>query len=624
MRNRYFLAADLLLILCSAVAAFSLRFDLLFMRTRSEVWAFLAAAVVVKPLVFYGLGVYRRYWPAASTGELLVLAGANALSTLVLGLLVSVGLLFGVFPEFSRSVLLIDFLIFLVLTGGVRFLFRVLADTSRRTRKANGRRATDPRRVLVAGAGEAGVMVARESQRNPQLGLEIVGFLDDDPIKHGKRIAAVDVLGPLSALEHVVGSQSVDEVVIALPTAPGSTVRALVEACLRLNVRSRTVPGVFELLSDRVSVRRLRDVQITDLLRRHPVRRDLSASTYLTGSVVLVTGAGGSVGSELCRQVAAAGPRRLVLVGHGENSIFDISLELRRQFPHLVVDALIADVRDGRRVRQVFEQYAPQVVFHAAAHKHVPLMEANPEEAVTNNVIGTARVLDAAHRAGTERFVLVSTDKAVSPSSIMGATKRLAEHLVHAAARRHGRAYVVVRFGNVLGSRGSVVPMFAKQIERGGPVTITHPDMKRYFMTIPEAAHLILEAAGFGRPGEAYVLNMGDPVRIVDLARDLIRLSGADVRDIAIEFTGMRPGEKLLEELWEDDASVDETPHPDVFRLVEPARPRLDQEAEDVLSLVARPEEVSPAAVEGLVALSRTIVAGTLAGQPAGRAHRAS
>ena len=622
MKNRYFLAADLILIVFSAAAAFALRFDLLFLRTRPEFWPFLAVAVLVKPVIFHRFGFYRRYWPSASTGELVTLVMANALGTLVLALLVSVGLWAGIVDEFSRSVLLTDFLVCLALTGGIRFMVRIVADSTRRSKKTFGRRATDPRCVLIIGAGEAGTLVAREARRNPQIAFRLAGFLDDDPIKQGKRIAGIDVLGPLSALEAAVGAHRVDEVVIALPTAPGSIVRQVVDTCRRLNVRSRIVPGVFELLNGGVSVRRLRNVQITDLLRRHPVRRDLAASTYLTREVVLVTGAGGSVGSELCRQVAAAGPKRLVLVGHGENSIFDISLELKRLHPGLAIETLIADVRDGRRMRGIFDQFRPAVVFHAAAHKHVPLMERNPEEAVTNNIIGTARVVDAAVATGTERFVLVSTDKAVSPSSLMGASKRIAEHLVRVVSARHGLPYVVVRFGNVLGSRGSVVPLFTAQIERGGPVTVTDPRMRRYFMTIPEAAHLILEAAGFGQAGQTYVLNMGDPVKVVDLARDVIRLSGADERDIAIEFTGLRPGEKLTEELWEDDAQVERTEHPDVFRLVEPVRAEVDSAVRVLLASLSARDEVSLRMVEGLVALCRGLVedAGPLfEGRPASR-----
>lgn len=610
MRNRYFLAADILLLTCSAVAAFSLRFDLLFFRTRPEATIFLLAALLVKPAVFLRFGVYKRYWPAASTGELGILVAANVVASLVLGLLASLGLLTGLVQEFSRSVLLIDLLISLIVTGGIRLVVRIVADSTRRLRKPVAPPSAERRRALILGAGEAGVLMAREARRNPQVGIEVVGFLDDDPVKHRKRIAGVDVHGPLDALERTVREHRVDEVIIALPTAPGSVVRPPVETCRRLGVRSRTVPGVFELLTDGVSIRRLRDVEIADLLRRNPVQRAPTSAAYLADSVVLITGAGGSVGGELCRQVASAGPKRLILLGHGENSIFDISLEIRRLFPTLVLETPIADVRDGRRLRHLLEAHRPQVVFHAAAHKHVPLMEANPEEAITNNVIGTAFVLDAAIRADVDRLVLISTDKAVSPTSIMGASKRLAEHLVRLAALQTGRRFSVVRFGNVLGSRGSVVPQFTKQIERGGPITITHPDMRRYFMTIPEAVHLVLEAGGFGQAGQVYVLNMGDPVRVVDLAQDLIRLSGADPRELAIEFTGLRPGEKLLEELWEDDARVEETVHPDVFHLIEPTRGRIDDEMTSLLAVVSRQDHVGPVIVERLLALCSSIVKG--------------
>ena len=608
MRNRYFLAADLLLVICSGVVAFGLRFDFQVFLRRPEIWTFLIAAVMVKPVVFYAAGVYGRYWQYASVNELVVLTTANTVASVVLGLLVPVLVLAGVIDEFSRSVLLIDWLISLVLTGGIRFSFRVAAESSGRLRKGETPDAGQGRRVLIAGAGDAGTMVAREARKNPQLGLEIAGFVDDDPVKRGKQIAGLPVLGRLEDLDRVIDARRIEEVVIAMPTAPGSTVRRLVETCQRLHVRSRTVPGVFELLSDRVSVSRLRDVQITDLLRRHPVQRDEMSPPYLADRVVLITGAGGSIGSELCRQVAAGNPRRLVLLGHGENSIFDISLELRRLFPRVELDAVIGDVRDGARVRQVFARYAPHLVFHAAAHKHVPLMEANPEEAVTNNVVGTARVLDAAIRVGTERFVLVSSDKAVSPSSIMGASKRLAEQLVHVASRQRDVPYVVVRFGNVLGSRGSVVPLFKRQIEQGGPITITHPDMRRYFMTIPEAVHLILRAGSFGAPGNAYVLNMGDPVRVVDLAHDLIRLSGLERNEIPIVYTGLRPGEKLSEELWEDDADVQATVHPDVFRVVEPRRIWDDAAVSALLETVVGTDWAPMSTTERLVDQCRAAV----------------
>jgi FlaA1/EpsC-like NDP-sugar epimerase len=313
----------------------------------------------------------------------------------------------------------------------------------------------------------------------------------------------------------------------------------------------------------------IRQIEISDLLRRAGHAR-VNASTYVAGRTVLITGAGGSIGFELCRQVAHARPAFLVLLGHGENSIFDAQVELRELFPDLKVIPVIADIRDQRRMRQVFERLRPAIVFHAAAHKHVPLMEENPEEAVTNNIIGTHNVLEAAMEFGTERFVLISSDKAVSPSSVMGASKRVAEMLVRDAARRTSRAYVVVRFGNVLGSRGSVVPYFKRQIERGGPVTLTHPEMKRFFMTIPEAVHLVLEAGGMGRGGELFVLKMGEPVRIVDLAEDLIKLSGLTLEEVPIVYTGIRTGEKLEEALWEQGAATESTSHPDVLRVIEP------------------------------------------------------
>jgi FlaA1/EpsC-like NDP-sugar epimerase len=312
----------------------------------------------------------------------------------------------------------------------------------------------------------------------------------------------------------------------------------------------------------------IRQIEISDLLRRAGHAR-VNASTYVAGRTVLITGAGGSIGFELCRQVAHARPAFLVLLGHGENSIFDAQVELRELFPDLKVIPVIADIRDQRRMRQVFERLRPAIVFHAAAHKHVPLMEENPEEAVTNNIIGTHNVLEAAMEFGTERFVLISSDKAVSPSSVMGASKRVAEMLVRDAARRTSRAYVVVRFGNVLGSRGSVVPYFKRQIERGGPVTLAHPEMKRFFMTIPEAVHLVLEAGGMGRGGELFVLKMGEPVRIVDLAEDLIKLSGLTLEEVPIVYTGIRTGEKLEEALWEHGAATESTSHPEVLRVIE-------------------------------------------------------
>jgi FlaA1/EpsC-like NDP-sugar epimerase len=333
----------------------------------------------------------------------------------------------------------------------------------------------------------------------------------------------------------------------------------------------RTMPGIYELIGGVVSVNRLREVDITDLLRRKPAQLEPAGEGLrLGGKRVLVTGAGGSIASELCRQIARWGPAELVLLGHGENSIFEIILELEESFPALAMHALVADIRDDERLENIFEDYHPEVIFHAAAHKHVHLMEMNVEEAITNNVMGTRNVVSAAQRYGTERLVMISTDKAVSPTSVMGASKRMAEMIVLDAAARSGRAFSVVRFGNVLGSRGSVVPLFERQIAQGGPVTVRHPDIERYFMTIPEAVHLVLQASAMGRNGEMFVLNMGEPVRIMDLAEDLIRLSGLEPgEDIEIVITGIRPGEKLTEELWDEEAEYLDTKHPDIRRVNE-------------------------------------------------------
>jgi FlaA1/EpsC-like NDP-sugar epimerase len=420
------------------------------------------------------------------------------------------------------------------------------------------------------GAGDAGALVAREMARNPQLGMSPVGYVDDDPIKHGKRIYGLQVLGPIRHLGDIVSEHNADEVTIAMPSISGTVVRSIVEQCRAIGIPSQTIPGMYELLDGQVSVSRLRNVEITDLLRRSEVDWNSCAADYVTGKTVLVTGAGGSIGFELCRQVARRNPAQLVLLGHGENSLFDAHATLARLFPKVKLRIVVADIRNETRIVTVFRRLKPNVVFHAAAHKHVPLMEENPEEAISNNVFGTRNVVQAALDASVERFVFISSDKAVSPSSLMGAAKRLAEAVVLETARIHKRPFVVVRFGNVLGSRGSVVPTFKRQIEEGGPITITHPDMSRYFMTIPEAVHLVLEAGGMGKGGELFVLRMGDPVRIIDIAQDLIRLSGFSVDEIPITYTGIRPGEKLDESLWEEGATVTTTRHRDVVQVAEP------------------------------------------------------
>lgn len=553
LRNRHFLLLDTLWLLITPWLALILRVEItpaIWERYGFPLFVYMFATMLLRLAIFYFFGLYRRYWRYASIDELNQITAAVLVATLII-----LAIVFPVATFFSddgyllpRSLPLIDGLLVLILVGGGRFSVR-LAYSLNRTRPGQ-----DSRRVLVVGAGDAGTMIVREMQNNPQLGLEIVGFIDDDPKKHNVAIYGVPVLGGRADISKLVKSYAIDQVIIAMPTAAGKVIREIRQLCEQAQVETRTMPGMYELLDGRVHVNQLRNVEIEDLLRREPVQTEIAAiQQLLQGKRVLVTGGGGSIGSELCRQIMRCGPAGLLLIGHGENSIFDIQNELNHTFrlAHTTIQSAIADVRFPERIMGIFEAYRPEIVFHAAAHKHVPLMEMNPAEAITNNVEGTRNVLRAAQAVGVERFVMISTDKAVNPTSVMGATKRVAELLVHQAGRNTGRAYVAVRFGNVLGSRGSVVLTFKKQIAAGGPITITHPEMTRFFMTIPEAVQLVLQAAVLGNGGEVFVLDMGKPVKILDLARDLIELSGLVVgQDIDIVITGPRPGEKLYEELF--------------------------------------------------------------------------
>ncbi len=565
-RNRFVLFADILLIAISVLGSFVLRLEITddFFRyyISAALWL-LGLSLIIKPLVYYFFGLYRRLWIYASINELkLIFAAVTTASAIVSVIFVALFWMGIVGPGFPRSVLAIDWLLSLFLVGGTRLTLRVLAESA--SPRGNGR----SRKIIVIGAGDAGALVVKEMQKNRQINLEPIGFLDDDPAKQKHSLLGVPVIGALSDLSKALDEHHVDEVIIAIPSAPGRLVRLVADICRVKNVPFRTMPGIYELLGGKVNVSRLREVEITDLLRREPARiHEELIGQVLQGRRVLVTGAGGSIGRELCRQIARWNAASLILLGHGENSIFEALLELKADYPTLELIPIIADVRDPIRLQAVFEQWKPEVVFHAAAHKHVPLMQINVEEAIANNVLGTKNVVETADRCGVERLVLISTDKAVHPANVYGATKRLAEMVILDTARRTGKSFSVVRFGNVLGSRGSVVPLFKRMIAHGGPLQITHPDMERYFMTIPEAVHLVLQAAAMGQGGEAFLLNMGKQVRILDLAEDLIRLSGLEPgRDIEIVFTGIRPGEKLREELWEDNKSYDKTAHPDIFR----------------------------------------------------------
>lgn len=591
VRNRYILLGDIIFIVISVLGSFVLRFELgsPFYDYLPFAYWMIGVAIIIKPVVYYFFGLYRRLWLYASIQEMLLIAAAVTFASAVLALIMLAFYALNIVDGYVRSVFVIDWLLSLFAVGGLRFSLRLIAEKQQNS--LNGTTgAIRAKRVLIVGAGDAGAMVVKELQKNPQLNLIPVGFLDDNPTKLKQQIHGVPIVGTISDMTRVLDRQHVNEVIIAIPSAPGRVVRTVADISRLKGVPFRTMPGIYELLGGKVSVSRLREVDITDLLRRQPTRiRDEKVGSILSGKTVLVTGAGGSIGRELCRQIARWEPSDLIMVGHGENSIFEALLELKEAFPTLNIKPIIADMRDRERLDNIFTQYKPKVVFHAAAHKHVSLMEANIEEAVTNNILGTKNLVDVSVSHNVDRLVMISTDKAIRPVNIMGATKRIAEMIVLEAGRRAGKAYSVVRFGNVLGSRGSVVPIFNRQIARGGPVTITHPDMKRYFMTIPEAVYLVLQAGGMGQGGETFVLNMGQQVRILDLAEDLIRLSGLEPgKDIEIVFTGVRPGEKLSEDLWDEGFQFKSTEHPDIFRLdtTEPLLgERLDKTVDELIAL---------------------------------------
>jgi len=565
LRNRYLFLLDLFTLPLATLLAFAIRLSPADLpRFSSLIILSMVASFFIKPAIFRLYGLYAHYWPFAGFDEALQIAWAALLAEFVQTIFVFIFQYTLNDLLLPRSIPFLDLFLTLVFFAGPRFGLRWRYN---RLHRNDRRQGPVTQRVLIAGAGEAGFLVAREIQQNPSLGLHTVGFVDDDPEKQRLRIYGVTVLGPLDAIPDLIQEREVSQVLIAIPSAPPAVIRQIVEFCHAGQAEPLILPGMSHLVTGRVELNRFRKVQLEDLLAREPICTDISGvRVLLHGRRVVVTGAGGSIGSELCRQIARCNPAQLVLLGHGENSIFAINNELQRDYPALDVQHVIGDIRDERRLEQLFQHYRPQMIFHAAAHKHVPLMEANPEEAVTNNVLGTRNLLAVAERHGVEHFVMISTDKAVRPTSVMGVTKRIAEQLVQITAQRTGRAFVAVRFGNVLGSRGSVVPFFQQQIEHGGPVTVTHPDIKRYFMTIPEAVQLVLQAATLGENGDLFVLDMGEPVKIVDLARDLIRLAGLrEGQDIRITFTGLRPGEKLYEELFLENEHYHRTAHEKIF-----------------------------------------------------------
>jgi FlaA1/EpsC-like NDP-sugar epimerase len=584
--------------------AFELRFDQGVPRYYDTLFTKTVLIVVgIKLLVFILFGFYDRWWRYVSTRDMWGAARGVTVASLVADLTI-----YFASPvaevRLPRSIAVLDWLLLLALVAGSRLIARSLFE-----RPTPGRLVARGKEVLVVGAGEAARDTIREMHRNPQLGYTPIGLVDDDPRKKNIRIHGVRVLGSTADLPHLLRDNKPDEVLIAVPSASGEFRRAVVTATREQGVPVKTLPGLHELISADIDLAvQIRPVQVEDVLGREPVDVDLdSAARYVEGKTVLVTGAGGSIGSELCRQLTRLGPQRLILVDLGEGALFEIERELvdERRFSAAV--PVLADVGNPTKMRQVFERYEPSVVFHAAAYKHVPLMEANPLESLRNNALATKVVADAAVTHGVARFVLVSTDKAVNPKTVMGQSKAICEWVVEAYGAREdiSTRFVAVRFGNVLGSSGSVIPIFRRQIEKGGPVTVTHPEMTRFFMTIPEAASLVIQAGAIGGEGHVFVLDMGEPVKIVELAEQMIRLSGKDPGEIGIDFVGARSGEKLHEELWGESETVVATAHPKINRVSGPVVDAgwLEDELAELERLVEAGETLD--AVSRLAAMSR-------------------
>ena len=560
--------SDFVVLSLAFLLAFLFRFE--FRIPRPELHILLVNLPFVTLLQYAALmiaGVPRVSWRYTTMRDMIrVLVAMTVSSAVLVGLRV-------VIPSVTDEgivviplgVLAMNYVLTFVGLVGERTAWRLRGEIIDRRKRTGEHLELDP--VLLIGAGEAGLLVAKEISSRPDLGLKPVGFIDDNRLKVGTSIGGLTVLGSTADLGAIAARKGVKRALITIANASGQEIRRIAELCRDSDLETKIIPGIYEIVGDKVNLSRIREVAIEDLLRRDPVRLDEDiVGASIRSRVVLVTGAGGSIGSELCRQICRFGPERLVLVERFENALFEIHRELAALFPQVPIDPRVADVCDVGRMTQLFEIAKPQVVVHAAAHKHVPMMEWNAGEAVKNNVGGTRNVADLADRFGVERFVLISTDKAVNPTSVMGATKRVAEIYLQALSQRSSTRFVTVRFGNVLGSAGSVIPIFRDQIAKGGPITVTHPEMTRYFMTIPEASQLVLQAGAMGQGGEIFILDMGEPVKIVDLARDLITLSGLrPMEDIEIRFSGVRPGEKLYEELSTDAEHADKTKHPQVY-----------------------------------------------------------
>ena len=557
MRVILLLVGDVIAVMLSSFLALWIRYELIFADIDriflESIWQYAGINIMCTIAVFYVFHLYTSLWKYASVNELVNIT----LAVIISGILNTIGMKAFRYP-IPRSYDILYTLILLFMMIFIRFFYRfvrfVKGEYFLKNKKENAN-------VMVIGAGDAGAAIVKELRLNKQLKRRVRCMIDDDPAKQGKYIQGCLVVGGKKDIIPAVKQYGITKIVIAMPSAPKSTIKEIVDLCQHTGCKIRILPGMYQLVNGEVSVSQLRDVEIGDLLGREQIKVNLDEILgYVQNKVVLVTGGGGSIGSEICRQLAGHGVKQLIIVDIYENNIYEIQQELKRKYPELDLVALIASVRNTHRINEIMEKYRPQVVYHAAAHKHVPLMEDSPNEAIKNNVFGTYKTASAAGKHGVERFVLISTDKAVNPTNIMGASKRMCEMIVQTLDKFYPTEFVAVRFGNVLGSNGSVIPLFKKQIAEGGPVTVTHPDIIRYFMTIPEAVSLVLQAGAYAKGGEIFVLDMGEPVKIADLAKNLIRLSGFKVgEDIEIQYTGLRPGEKLYEELLMDEEGLQAT-----------------------------------------------------------------
>ena len=512
--------------------------------------------VMISLAIFYFYGMYHRIWHYARLRDLIAIIGAVTLSQAAIFIVTVMADI-----PVPKSVTILSWLLNICAIGASRLMFKINLDmvTESKGNKSN---------LLIVGAGDAGAMLVRELEQNAAATTNIIGFVDDDEKKRHGRLAGFPVMGNINELPQVVKANKIDEIVIAIPSADGDTIRHIDSQCRQTGAKVRIMPGIYEMVTDEMEMGQMREIRLEDLLRRDPIHLDFAKITnYIAGKTVLITGAGGSIGSEISRQISRVGAKEIILLGRGENSIYEIHQELKRKFPEQTYHTVIANITDKERMARIFQKFQPQVVFHAAAHKHVPLMEIQPDEAIRNNVFGTQNVAELADANHAEIFVLISTDKAVNPTSVMGATKRTAELVLQEINQHSNTKFVTVRFGNVLGSRGSVVPLFEKQIAAGGPVTVTHKDMTRFFMTIPEAVQLVLQAGSQAEGGEVFLFDMGKPVKIKDMAEDLIRLHGLTPgKDIKITYTGLRPGEKLYEELLTSEEGTTSTKHKKIFK----------------------------------------------------------